>query len=121
MRNISFQLTTRQFQARTKTVTRRLKWLFVKAGDMLQGCEKCMGIKKGEIRRLSPIRVLSVRREPLNAITQDDVVREGFPEMTPGQFVAMFCRHMNCAPTTEVTRIEFEFCDGLKTMEVDNG
>jgi len=34
-RNISFALTTQQVRNRTKTVTRRAGWLFLKAGDIL--------------------------------------------------------------------------------------
>lgn len=44
-RNISFALTTPQFRARTKWVTRRLGWLFLKPGDTLMGVEKGMGLK----------------------------------------------------------------------------
>jgi hypothetical protein len=66
MRNISFSLTTEQFKARTKTVTRRLGWTFLEPGTVLMGCEKCMGLKPGEkIVRLGRIRVVSVRRERL--------------------------------------------------------
>lgn len=111
MQNISFQLTTRQFRDRTKTVTRRLGWLRLKAGELLMGCEKCMGRKPGEpLVRLGTIRVLDVRRERLDAITAEDVAREGFPEMTPAEFVLFFCKsHKGCTPETEVTRIEFEY------------
>ena len=63
-RNISFALTTDQFRARTKTVTRRLGWETLKAGDILMGCERCQGLKKGEkIKQLGPIRVVGVSRE----------------------------------------------------------
>lgn len=115
-RNISFMLTTEQIKARTKTVTRRLGWKFLKVGEILNAVEKCQGLKKGEkIKRLCQIQVVSVRREPLNAITADDVIAEGFGQ-TPGVmgfpscFVSMFCSyHPKCFKTTEVTRIEFEY------------
>lgn len=62
-RNISFALTTEQFRNRTKTVTRRAGWKFLKAGDILNGCVKCMGLRPGEkIERLGQIRVVDVRR-----------------------------------------------------------
>ena len=41
-------LTKEQILARTKTVTRRLGWWFLKPGDVVWACEKCMGLKKGE-------------------------------------------------------------------------
>lgn len=112
MRNMSFALTTAQFRARTKTVTRRLGWRFVKVGDLLMGCVKCQGLKPNEaIERLGPIVVVAKTYEPLEAITPDDVAREGFPGMTPGEFVAMFCRHMKATPATEITRIGYDYLD----------
>lgn len=114
MRNISFMLTTEQVRNRTKTVTRRLGWNKLSPGDLLQGCVKCQGLKPGEaIERLCVVRVVSVRRERLDEITDDDVAREGFPEMNAGQFVAMFCDHMKTSPSTEVTRIEFEYVEAV--------
>lgn len=113
MRNISFALTTGQVRAKTKTVTRRLGWLNAKPGDRLQPVVKGMGLKSGEtVERIGAhIRLVSVRREPLNAITADDVTREGFT-MTPDEFVVLFCRsHKGCAPDTEVTRLEFVYED----------
>lgn len=109
MRLISFALTTDQFIDGTKDVTRRLRWKNLKAGTYLMAVRKAMGLKKGEkVERLGPIEVLSVRRERLDAITKRDVIREGFPEMSVLEFIAMFCRHQpDTMPDTEVTRIEF--------------
>lgn len=79
MRLMSFAHTTPQVLARTKTVTRRDGWKNLKPGTVLRAVDKCMGFRKGEHpRELAIIRVVSVRREPLSAITDDDVVREGF-------------------------------------------
>jgi hypothetical protein len=110
-RMISFALTTAQVRARTKTVTRRAGWLKLKRGDILQAVERAQGLKRGEhVTKLCLIRVRSVRREPLNAVTKREVEREGFPGMTPSQFVAMFCgSHKDFWPSTKVTRIEFEY------------
>lgn len=111
-RNISFSMTEPQFLDGTKDVTRRMGWLRLQTGDVLMACRKCMGLKPGEtIVRLGEITVLSVRREPLDAITLDDVRREGFPGMTPEQFIAFFCKgHAGCRPDSIVTRIEFRRC-----------
>lgn len=112
-RNMSFALTTEQFIARTKTVTRRFGWLFLQPGEVLCGVKKAMGLKRGEkIERLGMIRVVSTRREPLNAICQEDVVREGFPEKSTTEFVEMLCKHSRCQPHDTVTRIEYEYIDG---------
>ena len=112
-RNISFALTTEQFQNHTKDVTRRAGWRFLKPGDKLCGVRKCMGLKKGEkIERFGLLEVVSARVEPLNAITQNDVVREGFPDWTPAEFVAFFTEKNNCPPDVPVNRIEFRYIDG---------
>ncbi len=111
-RNISFALTTKQFRDRTKDVTRRLKWLNLKAGEILNACEKCQGLKPGEqIVKLGQIRVKSVRREALHDCTDAEAVREGFPDLTGEEFIEMFCDHMKCDPSTVVTRIEFEYLE----------
>lgn len=111
---MSFSLTTGQVRDRSKDVTRRLGWLFVKVGDRLQAVEKAQGLRKGEtVVRLAVIEVVSVRREPLHAITIDDVQREGFPDSSRESFIALFCKANGhrCTPMTEVTRIEFRYVD----------
>lgn len=109
MRNISFALTTEQFLDGSKTVTRRIGWMNLKAGDVLCAVEKSQGLKKGEtVKKLGTIRVEDVRREALHEISAGDCIREGFPECRPASFVAMFCGHNGCTPETLVTRIEFE-------------
>lgn len=117
MRLISFALTKPQFLDRSKTVTRRNGWLWLveafKANPekefLLCGVEKAMGLKKGEsVNRLATIRVVSVRREPIEDIMPEDVVAEGFPDWTPGKFVAFYCKANRCKPSDLCTRIEFE-------------
>jgi hypothetical protein len=99
---------------RTKTVTRRLGWRELEAGDRLTLCRKVMGRKRDEpLVRLAEVEVVSVRREPLKAIGAWDVWREGVPNVeTPEAFVEFFTRHMRCQPDTEVTRIEWRYLDG---------
>ncbi|MGE3278052.1 MAG: ASCH domain-containing protein [Vicinamibacterales bacterium] len=113
MRNISFMLTQPQIRDRSKTVTRRLGWATLQPGTLLRGVEKAQGLKKGEsIRPLCIVRVEDVRRERLDAITPEDCAREGFPELTPAEFVAMFCAHMKpCQPHWLVTRIAFSYVE----------
>ena len=109
-RNMSFAMTTAQFRSRTKDVTRRFGWWFLRPGDDLWGVEKAMGLQKGEkIVRLGLIHVVSTRPEPLCAITNEECVREGFPEMEPADFVAMLCRHYRCDPGKTINRIEFVY------------
>jgi len=111
-RLMSFFLTTPQFKAREKTVTRRLGWAFAKVGDIVEGVEKGQGIPKGgKVKRLGMIRIVKVERQVLCRIPQWDVPAEGFPDMTAADFIAMFCEHNKCAAGTTVTRIEFEYLD----------
>jgi len=116
-RNMSFSITTEQIRNRTKTVTRRKGWKFLKPGDVLNACVKCMGLKPGEkIERLCQIRVMDVRRERLSLMGhriygKNEAAREGFPGMAGVAFVAMFCEHMGGSRDQFVTRIEFEYLE----------
>lgn len=99
-------------RARTKTVTRRLGWRWAVPGMRLMACRKVMGRKKGEpLVKLGVIEIVSVRREPLNAITPEDCVREGFPNLSPIGFCEMFVEAMGCQFGTTITRIEFKHVD----------
>lgn len=134
MRNMSFSLTTPQILARTKTVTRRIGWTFLKPGDRLCAIEKGQGLKKGEtVRRLAVIEVVNVRQESLRLMFDEpgyglkEVWREGFPSLGPGEFVEFFCRSHRwphvalteddrsksrpCTPDDTVTRIEFKYVE----------
>ena len=109
-RNMSFSITTDQIRNKTKTVTRRLGWRFLKPGDIVNAVEKAMGLKKGEkIKRICQLRILSVYDVWLDYITPEDVVREGFPDWNPQDFIDMFCRHNKCQRNIKVNRIKFEY------------
>lgn len=58
-------------------------------------------------RRLGFRTVKSVSRERLGDITPEEVIREGFPGMSPRWFVAMYCAPRKPDPDRFVTRIEF--------------
>ena len=94
MRRISFALTTDQILNQSKFVTRRMGWWSLVPGDLLQPIYKGMGLKKGEKQQLlgCPIEVVEAYAESLDAITQLDVILEGFPTWTPEQFVEFFCK-----------------------------
>lgn len=109
-RNTSFMLTTEQIRNRTKTVTRRLGWSFLKPGDILNACVKCQGLKKGEkIERICQIRVVKIGLLRVCDINHEDLVKEGFPDWTEGQFIDFFCEHNDMIPCDVVNRIEFEY------------
>ena len=111
-RNISFFHTKDQLRDKSKTVTRRNGWLFLKAGDTLNACEKCQGLGKGgKIKVITQITIVDVSRVRLDTITADDCKREGFPDMTPAEFVKFYCDNMKVKPSDIVTRIEFTYLD----------
>lgn len=110
MRNMSFFLTTNQIKKRSKTVTRRFGWWFLRPGDVVCAVEKGMGLKKGEsIVRLATLRIVSNRGERLDAITKEDCVLEGFPELEPAEFVKMLVKHYGVSSGAIINRIEFEY------------
>lgn len=118
MKRMAFSLTTEAVEKQFKTVTRRPveTWRTLKAGDRVVAVDKVMGLKKGQSPRvLGVLRVVDVRVEPLLAITQEDVVREGFT-LAPAQFVAMLAHHYGIpvgeAGVAQVRRIEFEYLTG---------
>lgn len=118
---MSFALTEPQVLAGAKLVTRRLGWIGLQPGAVVQPVRKRMGLKPGEtvVPLAGPLTVRSVRREPLCALLDDlaygfeELVLEGFgdhPKLRwPQQFVLFFCEtHRPCTPKTVITRIEFE-------------
>jgi len=121
MRLMSFALTTEQVRRQEKTVTRRLGWKNLKPGTLIQPVVKGQGLKRGEkVQRIGgPIRVVSVRRERLGAMSMSgsygmsEVRAEGFPHMTYLAFIDMFCKHNGCKPSTTITRIEFEYVERI--------
>lgn len=117
-RNMSFSLTTDQIRNRTKTVTRRKGWGFLKPGDIVNACVKCMGLKPGEkVERICQIRVVDVRRESLQALREDrtygrkEAKKEGFPKLRGHEFALLFLQHMGGWYDQVVNRIEFEYVE----------
>jgi hypothetical protein len=110
---MSFSMTTEAVRRREKTVTRRLGWWDLQPGTILQAVEKVQGLKKGEhVKPICLIRVVSAHVQELYKIEdlgQDEVDREGFPDLTPADFLAMFCKANHCDGYQPVNRIEFEY------------
>ena len=110
---MSFALTADAVKERRKTVTRRIGWKNLRAGERLLAVSKTMGLRRGEKADVyGVIEVVSVRRESLDAIDRAEVEREGFASRGPSWFIPMFCAsHKGCISDTEVTRIEFRYVD----------
>ena len=107
-RNISFDIIADAIVSREKDVTRRLGWGNLKAITRLWAVRNA---RSANIERLALIEVVSVASEPLNAITQDDVIREGFPDYSPQDFVDMLVGHYKITPDSLVNRIEFKYIE----------
>jgi len=117
MRNMAFSMTVEQIRNQTKTVTRRIGWeKWAKRGDKIQPVVKVMGLRKGEkVTPIgNPVTITDVSCVWLGEISQAELAREGFPDMTPEAFVEMFCRANKCRESDiKVTRIEFEYGEFL--------
>lgn len=114
MRNMSFFYTTDQMLAELKWITRRVGWWFLESGDLVMAVKKGMGLKKDEkIQRLYPIQIITATPEPLSRLlvadqyAYDEVLKEGFPDMSPKQFVEFFCDSHKCNSDKVVNRIHF--------------
>lgn len=133
MRNLSFSETTEQVLRREKTVTRRFGPLYSsfrlrpRPGDLLCAVERGQGLRRGEsVRRLAVIVVVSVRMESLDRLIEQpeygaaEMRLEGFPGLSPDEFVAMF-RSMHrgaMMPWDVVARVEFRYVPGGALRDV---
>jgi len=114
---MSFAFTANQLQDRTKDVTYRLGWEWLKPGQLIQPVVRTPeeGLKAGE--RIRPIggliQVTKVSRLKLSELQGDlgvtEAAREGYPMLDGPGFAEMFCRHHNVKLDTVVTRIEFVY------------
>lgn len=114
-RLMSVSMTEQPVLDRIKNVTRRAGWLHAKPGDRVFLVRKAMGRKPGEpVVRLAEVEFLSVRREPLGDITQDDVTREGFPGMDRADFInRFFVEAQGIYPHHLVTRIQWHYLNTI--------
>lgn len=111
-RLMSVSLTEAPVRARAKTVTRRLGWRSLRAGERGCRCRKVRGRAPGEpLVRITVVEVVDVRVEPLSAVTDDDVTREGFPGRSAAWFVEFFRTRLRVSPDTLVTRIQWRYLD----------
>jgi hypothetical protein len=115
---MSFAYTSQQIRDRTKTVTRRIGWTFLKPGDTIQAVIRSRGLKKGErVHPLAVLRIVDVRQEPLRRILDDEYGAvecrlEGFRDGAlsfPDRFVSWFAATHRCEVDDVVTRIEFAY------------
>lgn len=121
MRNMSFSLTTRQVLNRSKTVTRRMGWKFLKPGDRIRAVKKAMGLKKGEkVEQLAVIEVVRVSFERLDHMryaepeqARAELQAEGVADRCESwnEFLIRYFWPQGAKPDDVATRIEFKYVD----------
>lgn len=111
-RLMSVAMTEQAVRDRSKTVTRRKGWIFLRPGERITLCRKVMGRRPGEpLVRITDVEVVDIRREPLCAITEDDVAAEGFPGMSREEFIRrFFVEAQGIGPEDMITRIQWVYC-----------
>ncbi|GLZ34850.1 hypothetical protein Lesp02_70370 [Lentzea sp. NBRC 105346] len=119
-RLMSVAFTEDAVRNRTKTVTRRKGWQFLKPGDRLTLCRKVMGRKPDEpLVRIAEVEVVTVVRERLDLLVlwfdgygAREMAKEGFPGMDPAEFVErFFVEAQGIGHSDTVTRIEWRYLD----------
>lgn len=114
MRRMSFYATRSQMYRKTKTVTRRGvdTWTNLEPGHLLMAVEKAQGLKAGERQKcIHPIEVTAVEVQFFHTgLTPEEVAAEGFPGMTPEEFIASVWEPLNgrVRGMEKVRRIEFK-------------
>src|SRR5262245_45006217 len=105
MRCIEFRHASAPLLAGSKTVTRRKGWKKLKPGTEMMAGRAHRGVRREGREDFGVILVKSVRRVRLGDIDAAEVALEGYPELTPAEFLARFFKGVN--PDAVVTRIEF--------------
>ncbi len=122
--HVSFIMTKGAVRRREKTVTRRLRAERVTPGGLFVPVAQAQGLKRGEkhVSLWPQCRWVSKRAENLEDLLDPDkysyveakreMVREGFPDMEPAEFVEMFRRanHKLTGPyPLPLFRLELEY------------
>jgi len=108
MKLISFSATTPQMRYGLKDVTRRVGWSELVKDQLLLAVEKAQGLRRGDhVVPIGVIKVLSVRTEQVADVKTQDIIREGFPDLSVPKFVRFFCKMNKIKPRDYINRIEF--------------
>lgn len=112
--NMAFSKTIVPMREFRKTVTRRYGWHKAKPAQIVMAIEKGQGIAKGErVVPICEIQLLTPRWERADLMVTDleygerECVLEGFPELSPKEFVEMLCDFNKKRPDELVHRLEF--------------
>jgi len=116
MKIMSFAWTTDALLEGLKTVTRRF-WIkpHVKAGEFVQAFNKSPRFKG---KRSAIIKVLSIRQEPLEDITDDELIKEGNLWANTEEYIEQFLKgYLKANRKSLIFRIEFELISKEKQDE----
>ncbi|MDD5551306.1 MAG: hypothetical protein PHS34_08605 [Candidatus Omnitrophica bacterium] len=107
----------------TKTVTRRLNCRF-EVGDIVCCVEKMQGIKQGgHYKKLGYIRIKKIDLIRLYEMQKNDIVKEGFPNMSYRDFIDLFLKINKIKSLdyldTAVFRIEFEYLSDEEVEDIE--
>ena len=90
-------------------MTRRHGWWKLKPGDILIACEKHLGMEGKECIQICRIRIISTRTEQLCDVSDADIIREGYDDLTKDQFISMCSTRWHIEPSANINRIEFAY------------
>ena len=109
---VELKETIKQIHNAASTVTRRFGLWKIKPGTKLWAIEKGRGLKKGQkVVRICMIRIVSAHEEQVQDIRHrpNDLILEGFPDLTTNEFIRLLCKGTGKNETSPVNRIEFEY------------
>tara|TARA_R110000782_G_scaffold259110_2_gene349300 strand:+ start:13482 stop:13832 length:351 start_codon:yes stop_codon:yes gene_type:complete len=106
---ISFRDTPSQIRTKTKTVTRRNNWRHAKIGMQLRGVNRLPTKQNPHPKTICFVEITAVDLVRVRDIDQADCDAEGFPELDPIEFIALYCTIHKKKPHDWITRIEFEY------------
>lgn len=106
---LDFPYTKKYIKNRVQTVTHRVECPDIQPGDLFIACEKFEDNEPCNILRHHQLRVVNKREEKLCNISQEDIYKEGFPNVTIAEYLDLFKRRYKCKDEQVVTRIEFKY------------
>ena len=113
-----FSETVHALRARSQRVTRRVGFEDTTAGDIIEAVpEMWMLTHPGRVRPTARLRVVSTRQEPLRRLldepeyAREEFILSAFPPNASVKAVVVdfVARHRNTTPSSNITRIEFDY------------
>jgi len=109
VRRFVFAVPSPGVENRTKTVSRLSGSVGLIPGALFPAVMREEAFGACHSRPVGRVRILNCRPEPLDQVTEAEVRREGFPDLTPSAFVDLFRAINGGERGQRVTRVEFEW------------